>query len=188
MIYLLGLLFYSGNFYLSKVLIRNMLLTKEPCWSTESQRISEHWRELCLGMCVWGAGMRGCRPRPAEGLMALHLSFLSLLNLLYYCFCVFFFFSVLGSCGILTPQLGNWTHTPCIGMWSLNHYTIREIPTLHLILVSPSGLHFSLIAFCASLPFVSSPIFFLKVHLLFPDPVPSHMHHMAWCYNLAKAS
>ena len=59
-----------------------------------------------------------------------------LLNLLQYCFCfmfslslllsLFFFFLVCKACGILAPWSGI-SHTPCIGRWSLKHWTAREI-------------------------------------------------------------
>ena len=54
--------------------------------------------------------------------------FKSLLNLLQYSFC--FMFCLLGheACGILAPQPGIEPPTPCIGRWSPNHGTTREVP------------------------------------------------------------
>ena len=141
--------------YLSKVLIRNMLLTKEPCWSTESQWVSEHWRgflsrDVCLGSRDERLQTKACGA--IDGSTSFSFAFIEFVILLL------LFFSVLGfgsykACGILTPRLGNWTHTPCIGMWSLNHCTIREIPTVHPILVSPMG--------CISPWLLFVPVFYL---------------------------
>ena len=30
----------------------------------------------------------------------------------------------------LSSPTRDWTHTPCIGRWSLNHWTVREVPNL----------------------------------------------------------
>ena len=51
-----------------------------------------------------------------------------LLNLLQYCFYFMFWFFGHEACGILSPQTRDQTHTPCIGRWSLNHRTAREVP------------------------------------------------------------
>ena len=55
----------------------------------------------------------------------------SLLNLLQYCFCfMFWFFGCDWPRGVqnLSSPTRDWTHTPCIGRQSLNHWTVREIP------------------------------------------------------------
>ena len=53
----------------------------------------------------------------------------SLLNLLQYCFHFMFcfFFWPWGVWGF-SFLIRDWTHTPCIGRWSLNHWEIREVP------------------------------------------------------------
>ena len=39
--------------------------------------------------------------------------------------------------GILVPLAKDWTHTPCIGRQSLNHWTAREVPIkLFIILIT----------------------------------------------------
>ena len=55
----------------------------------------------------------------------------SLLNLLQYCFChmLWVFFWPQGMWD-LSPSTREWTHTPCIGRHSLNHWTTREVPIL----------------------------------------------------------
>ena len=45
------------------------------------------------------------------------------------CFMFWFFWSQ-GTWGLSSPT-GDWTHTPCIGRQSLNHWATREVPTLH---------------------------------------------------------
>ena len=55
----------------------------------------------------------------------------SLLNLLQYCLCfMFWFFGCDWPRGVqnLSSPTRDWTHTPCIGRQSLNHWTVREIP------------------------------------------------------------
>ena len=59
----------------------------------------------------------------------------SLLNLLQYCFCFTFCFLGREVCGILAPQHRDRTRTPCIGRWSLNHWTTREVLPIVLIQV-----------------------------------------------------
>ena len=39
-------------------------------------------------------------------------------------------------CGVLAVQVGNWTHTPCIGRWSLNHWTTREVPKSRVLITN----------------------------------------------------
>ena len=58
----------------------------------------------------------------------------SLLNLFQYYFCFMLFFWVFGceACGNLSFQTRDRTCTSCIGRWSLNHWTTREV-TLFLI-------------------------------------------------------
>ena len=57
--------------------------------------------------------------------------FKSLLNLLQYCFyfkfCFFFFFAASHG-GILDPQPEIYQISRCVGRWSLNHWTTREVP------------------------------------------------------------
>ena len=56
--------------------------------------------------------------------------FKSLLNLLQYCFCFMFFsFSPWGKWDLNSPS-SNWTHIPCSGKQSLNHWAAREVPAL----------------------------------------------------------
>ena len=50
----------------------------------------------------------------------------SLYNLLQYCFCFLFWFFDRGMCDISSPTR-DWTHTPCIGRWSFNHWISREL-------------------------------------------------------------
>ena len=54
--------------------------------------------------------------------------FKSLLILLQYCFHFTFFVCFFWLCGIqdLSSLIRNWTHTPCIGRQSLNHWTTGE--------------------------------------------------------------
>ena len=59
----------------------------------------------------------------------------SLLNLLQYCFCFMLcFFLAMKHSGILVPWSGIKPHTPCLGRWSLNHWTTKEIPNLWFLL------------------------------------------------------
>ena len=41
--------------------------------------------------------------------------------------------------GILVPQPGIEPVRPAVGMWSLNHWTTREVPCFYLLLI-PSGI------------------------------------------------
>ena len=55
------------------------------------------------------------------------------LNLLQYCFWFFFFFFYVLAFWLqgmwdLSSLTRDQTHTPCIGRWSLNHRTAREVP------------------------------------------------------------
>ena len=50
----------------------------------------------------------------------------SLLSLLQYCFCFIFF--GLKACGFLAPCPGIGPIAPCIGRWSPNHWTARDVP------------------------------------------------------------
>ena len=54
----------------------------------------------------------------------------SLLNLLHYCFCFMFCFVFFSPWGVwdLSCLTRDWTHIPCTGRRSLNHWTIREVP------------------------------------------------------------
>ena len=55
----------------------------------------------------------------------------SLLNLLQYWFSFMFWFFDPKACGILpSSPTRDQTHTLCIGRWSLNHWTVREVPNL----------------------------------------------------------
>ena len=40
----------------------------------------------------------------------------------------FFFSNFLATCGILVPQPGIKPMPPEVGVWSLNHWTTREVP------------------------------------------------------------
>ena len=52
----------------------------------------------------------------------------SLLNLSHYCFCFMLsFFWPWGMWGLSSPTR-DWTHTPGIRRWSLNHWTTTEVP------------------------------------------------------------
>ena len=54
----------------------------------------------------------------------------SLLNLLQYCFCfMLWFFGHWGMWDLSSPTR-DWTHTPCIGRQTLNHWTAREVRSL----------------------------------------------------------
>ena len=57
----------------------------------------------------------------------------NLLNLLQYCFCFMIWFFSHKPYGILTPWPGIEPTPPCIGRWSLNHCSAREVP-IHSIL------------------------------------------------------
>ena len=50
------------------------------------------------------------------------------IEFLQYCFCFMFSFFGCEACGILAPRTGMETGTPCIGRWSVNHWTAREVP------------------------------------------------------------
>ena len=79
--------------------------------------------------------------------------FKSLLNLLQYCFCfMFWFFWPRGMWDLSSPNR-DWTRTPCIGRWSLNHWTAREVP-LHSFL----NLLLSSYSFCLSLQVITISI------------------------------
>ena len=55
----------------------------------------------------------------------------SLLNLLQYCFCFMFWFFGREACGILAPRPGMEPASPASEVWSLNHWTAREVPWAH---------------------------------------------------------
>ena len=57
----------------------------------------------------------------------------SLLNLLQYCFCFMFWFFGLQGMWNLRSLIRDWTWTPCIGRWTPNHWTSREIPGLGIL-------------------------------------------------------
>ena len=71
--------------------------------------------------------------RQQHGLSLLFFFFFkSLLNFLQYCFCFMFFFffgggGYWGMWDISTPTREGTQH-PCIGRWSPNHWTAREVP------------------------------------------------------------
>ena len=79
-----------------------------------------------------------CRRRWAHILLLYRLEPEALLlNLLRFCLCIFIFL-------VFWPQ-GMWdpssptrslTHTPCIGKWSLNHWTTMEVPLVDFSLIS----------------------------------------------------
>ena len=50
-----------------------------------------------------------------------------LLNLLQYCFCFMFWLLGREACRILVPSPGIEPASPCMGRWSLNHWTAREV-------------------------------------------------------------
>ena len=60
----------------------------------------------------------------------------SLVNFLQYSFCfmVCFFFWPQGTRDFNSPTR-DWTCIPCIGRWSLNHWTAREVPGKVLVLI-----------------------------------------------------
>ena len=49
------------------------------------------------------------------------------MNLLQYCFC-FMSFLAMRHVDLSSPR--NWTGTPCIGRWGLNHWITREVPRI----------------------------------------------------------
>ena len=55
--------------------------------------------------------------------------FLSLLNLLQYCFCLFWFFWPQGMWDLSSPTR-NQICIPCIQRQSLNYWTARQVPKL----------------------------------------------------------
>ena len=69
----------------------------------------------------------------------------SLLNLLQYCFCFMIWFFCLWSIRALSFLTRDRTCNPCFGTWSLNRWTIREVPMLFpaLKITSIKGSAFS---------------------------------------------
>ena len=59
----------------------------------------------------------------------------SLFDLLQYCF--YFIFLAFWPRGMrnLNSLTKDWTHTPCIGRWSLNYWTAREIPKIKFLMM-----------------------------------------------------
>ena len=41
---------------------------------------------------------------------------------------LYFGFLAMRDVGFYIPPIRDWTSSPCIGRWSLNHYTAREVP------------------------------------------------------------
>ena len=66
-------------------------------------------------------------PHPWEIAFLFFFSFMSLLNLLQYCFCFMFWSFWPWGMWDLSSLTGDWTHTSCIGRWSLNHWTVRKV-------------------------------------------------------------
>ena len=62
-----------------------------------------------------------------------YLALKSLLNLPQYCFCFMFWFFWPRGLWHLSSLTRDWTHTPCIWRWSLNHWTTREVPSSVLL-------------------------------------------------------
>ena len=59
----------------------------------------------------------------------------SLLNLLQYCFCFMFWLFWPQCIWDLSSPTRDQTHTPCTGRWSLNHWTIWEVPMQPFLIV-----------------------------------------------------
>ena len=59
----------------------------------------------------------------------------SLVNLLQYSFCFMFRFFLPQGMRDLNLPTRDWTCIPCIGRWSLNHRTAREVPGKVLVLI-----------------------------------------------------
>ena len=57
----------------------------------------------------------------------------------------------------LSSSTRDWTPTPCIGRWSLNHWTEREIPSLLSLLPSPAPAISSLFKSISHSPCPPSP-------------------------------
>ena len=74
---------------------------------------------LNLGLLHWKHGVLASGPDGGPFLT-------SLLNLLQYCFCFLFWFFCPKTWDLGSPPRG-WTCTPCIGRWSLNPWTAREV-------------------------------------------------------------
>ena len=48
---------------------------------------------------------------------------------------LFFFWPRCAACGILVPRSGIGPRTPALGVWSLNHWTTREVPPFTVLKV-----------------------------------------------------
>ena len=53
---------------------------------------------------------------------------------LFVCFCLFFFWPLCVACGILFPEPGIEPAPPAVTVWSLNHWTAREVPSFYFYL------------------------------------------------------
>ena len=74
----------------------------------------------------WKSGLKGQNLLENSFLFVCFL--MSLLNLLKYCFYSMFLVFWPRSMWDLSFLTRDWTHTSCIGRWSLNHWTTRGVP------------------------------------------------------------
>ena len=45
------------------------------------------------------------------------------------------------ACGILVPRPGIWPMPPALEVWSLNHWTTREVPVTHMNILQTKAIH-----------------------------------------------
>ena len=102
-------------------------------------------------------------------------SFLNyLFNLLQYCLCFVFWPQDMWD---FSSPTRDWTCIPCIGRWSLNHWSTKEIPTyffwIYLFLIG----HNCFTIFCCFLPYINmnQPSVYISPLPLEPrSPLPPH--------------
>ena len=95
-------------------------------WIKGTERCLVH--HLHFLFCPYSLGPWLRFPHPWEiAFLFFFFSFMSLLNLLQYCFCFMFWSFWPWGMWDLSSLTGDWTHTSCIGRWSLNQWTVRKV-------------------------------------------------------------
>ena len=144
-----------------KLLLGNLVECLLFCWSKPGPFPNlSHFSEFSLSLSLF--------------FFLLWIILKSLLNLLHHCFC-FLCFSFFWPWGmwVFSSLTRDWTHTPCVGRWSLNHWTTRDVPQNSLFFL------------CLTLSFLMFPLAIL-IYSLKRSSLPISLHS-CWFYQLVSS-